>query len=81
MQMPVPNATPASFGDSVEVEEVVDAIETDQSDKNEIDRDDIVEQPRHDQNQNAGNDGDEWRDMGRGDDHDCPLGLRKIGWG
>jgi hypothetical protein len=79
MQMPATNATPASCGgDSVEVDEMVDAVETDQADKNEIDGDDEVEQPRHDQNQNAGNEGNERRDMGSGDDHDCPLGLERM---
>jgi hypothetical protein len=44
------------------MDEMVDAVEADQSDENEIERDDIVQKPRHDQNQNAG-----------GDDHgDCP---------
>jgi hypothetical protein len=71
MQTPATNATPASCGgDSVEVDEMVDAIETDQADKNEINRDDEVEQTRHDQNQNAGKERNERRDMSSGDDHD-----------
>jgi hypothetical protein len=79
MQMPATNATPASCGgDSVEVDEMVDAVEADQADKNEIDGDDEVQQPRQYQNQNAGNEGDKRRDMSGGDDHDCPLGLERM---
>jgi hypothetical protein len=67
MQIPAPNATPERR--SMPVDEMMDAIEPDQADEDEIDRDDIVEEPRHDQDQYAGNDGDERRDMGSGDDH------------
>src|SRR5271170_3031379 len=51
---------------------VVDAIEPRQSDNNEIDRNDEVQQPRHDQNEDAGNKGDKRRDMFGGDDHGFP---------
>jgi hypothetical protein len=54
---------------SVPVDEVMDAIEPDQSDENEIDSYDEIEQPRHDQDQNPGNESDNRRDMGSGDDH------------
>jgi hypothetical protein len=57
------------------VDEMVDVIETDQTDKNEVDGDDVIEEPRHDQNQNAGNDGDKRRDMGSGDDHDFSFSV------
>jgi hypothetical protein len=55
------------------VDEMMDVVETDQTDENEIDGDDVVEQPRHDQNQDAGNDGDKRREMSTGDDHDFVL--------
>jgi hypothetical protein len=55
------------------VDEVMDVIEADEADKDEIDGDNVVEKPRHDQDQDAGNDGDNRRDMGSGDDHDFVL--------
>jgi hypothetical protein len=55
------------------VDEVMDVVEADEADKDEIDGDNVVEQPRHDQDQDAGNDGDKRRDMGSGDDHDFVL--------
>src|SRR5580692_696625 len=51
------------------LDEVMDGIEPGQSDDNEIDRDDDIEKPRHDQDQNAGNEGHKRRDMGGGDNH------------
>ena len=54
---------------------MIDAIEPHQSDDNEIDRDDEVQQPRHDQNEDAGDKGDKRRDMGGGDDHGFASGL------
>jgi hypothetical protein len=68
MQMPAPNATPMRY--LMPVDEMMHVIETDQADEDEIDGDDIVEQPRHDQNQDAGNKCDKRRDMSSGDDHD-----------
>jgi hypothetical protein len=73
MQMLAANATPGAARRSMPVDEMVDAVEADQPDKNEVDGNDVIEQPRHDQNQDAGDKGDEWRDMGSGDDHDFPL--------
>ena len=68
-------------GSSTLMHPVVDAIEPRQSDNNEIDRDDEVQQPRHDQNEDAGNKGDKRRDMFGGDDHGfsyrfCCAGMR-----
>ncbi len=51
------------------VHEMIDGIEPDQSDDNEVDRDDIAQQSRHDQDEDAGEEGDKRRDVGRGDDH------------
>jgi hypothetical protein len=73
MQMLAANATPGAARRSMPVDEMVDAVEADQPDKNEVDGNDVIEQPRHDQNQDAGDKGDERRDMGSGDDHDFPL--------
>jgi hypothetical protein len=73
MQMLAANATPGAARRSMPVDEMVDAVEADQPDKNEVDGNDVIEQPRHDQNQDARDKGDERRDMGSGDDHDFPL--------
>jgi hypothetical protein len=55
--------------DSRLVDEVMDGIEPGQSDDNEIDRDNDIEKPRHDEDQNAGNECYKRRDMGGGDNH------------
>jgi len=47
----------------------MDGIEPGQSDDNEIDRDNDIEKPRHDEDQNAGDERHERRDMGGGDNH------------
>jgi hypothetical protein len=81
MQMPASNATPARCGDLVPVDEVVDAVEADEADENQIDGNDEIQKPRHDQNQYAGNERDERRDMGTGDNHGLSLGSGgKIGF-
>jgi hypothetical protein len=41
-------------------QKIAGAEQTDQADDDQIDRDDIVQQARHDQNQDAGNKGDQW---------------------
>jgi hypothetical protein len=53
-------------------EEMMDGVEPDQPFDDQIDGDDDVEKPRHDQNENAGNERDDRRDFGGGDDHDLP---------
>lgn len=45
-------------------DEVVSGIEADQSHDDQIDRHDEVQQPRHDRDQDAGEEGDERRDEG-----------------
>jgi hypothetical protein len=55
--------------DSRLIDEVMDGIEPGQSDDNEIDRDDDIEKPRHDQDQNAGDERHKRGDMGGGDNH------------
>jgi hypothetical protein len=83
MQMPAANATPMlGLPALMPVDEVMDVVEAHQADEDEIDGDDIVEEPRHDQDQDAGNDSDKRRDMGSSDDHDFVLlGFARIGWG
>ena len=73
MQMPAPIATPT--GRLMPVDEMMHVVETDQADEDEIDGDDVVEQPWHDQDQDTGDDGDERRDMSSGDDHDFPSSF------
>jgi hypothetical protein len=56
------------------VEEMMNAVEPNDTDDDQIDGDNDVEKPRHDQNENAGNERDNGRDFGGGDDHDFPRG-------
>jgi len=58
----------------VSADEVIDAVQSNEADDDEVDRDDVVQQPRHEQNQNAGDEGNERRDMGNGDGHEDLLG-------
>src|SRR3974390_1311719 len=44
--------------------EVMNGVETDETDQDQVDRDDIVQQPRHEQDQDPGNKPDQRRDMG-----------------
>jgi hypothetical protein len=73
MQMLAAIATPAAERRSMPVDEMVDAVQADQPDKNEVDGNDVIEQPRHEQNQDTGDKGNERRNMGSGDNHDFPL--------
>jgi hypothetical protein len=57
---------------------MMDGIEPHQSDDDEIDRDDEVEQPRHQQDENTADQSDKRRDMGGGDDHEKPLGFQVV---
>jgi hypothetical protein len=59
----------------VPIEEVMDAVEADDADEDQIDGNDVIEEARHDEDQDAGNNRDERRDMGRGDDHGLTLWL------
>src|SRR4249920_1369138 len=49
--------------------EMVDIVEPDQAYHDEVDGNDVVQQPRHYQNQNASDKGDERRDVGGGESH------------
>jgi hypothetical protein len=60
-------------------EEVMDGVEPDQPFDDELDGDDDVEKPRHDQDENAGNERDDRRDFGGGDDHDLPRRWIDLG--
>ena len=60
---------------------MVDAVEPDQACQDEVDGDDVVQQPRHDQDQNAGDKGDERRYVSDGEDQfKTPGMLRMIGF-
>jgi hypothetical protein len=53
--------------------------EPEQADNDQIDRDDEIEQPRHDQNENSGDQRDDRRQIGNGDGHgSLPLWRRKT---
>jgi hypothetical protein len=50
-------------------DEMVNVIEADEADEDQVDRYDEVQQPRHDQDQDSGEKGDNRRDMSDGDGH------------
>jgi hypothetical protein len=58
------------------IDEMMDVIEADQSDEDKVDGNNVIEKPRHDQNEYSGNEGDKRRDMGGGDNHGF-----SSGWG
>jgi hypothetical protein len=62
----------------MKIHPVMDRVELNEAGENQIDGDDVVEQPRYDQNQDPGKDGDKRRDMGSGDDHGFFPSVR---WG
>src|SRR3954469_12066168 len=49
--------------------EVIDTVEPHETDDDQVDRDDKVEQPRHEEDQDACNEGNKRRDMGDGQRH------------
>jgi hypothetical protein len=79
MQMPALIATPAfQSRTSMPAEPVVDGVELYQADENEVDGDNVIQQARDEQNEYPGDNGDERRDMGGGDDHDFSWVLGNI---
>jgi hypothetical protein len=52
--------------------EMIDRIEPDQADQDEVDGDDVVQQPWDDQDQNSRDEGDERRDVSDGQNHVKP---------
>src|SRR5215831_3646183 len=58
----------------VSADEVIDAVQSNEANDDQIDRDNVVQQPRHDQDQDAGDEGNERRDVGNGDGHEDLLG-------
>jgi hypothetical protein len=52
----------------------INAVQSNEADDDEVDGDDVVQQSRHDQDQNAGDEGNQWRNMGNGDGHEDLLG-------
>jgi hypothetical protein len=57
---------------------MMDIIEADKSNDDEVDGDDKVQQPRNDQNENAGDQRDKRGDMGSGDDHGFPYCWKTL---
>src|SRR5262245_2261496 len=55
-------------------DEMIDAVQSNEADDDQVDGDNVVQQSRHEQNQNAGDEGNERRDMGNGDGHEDLLG-------
>src|SRR6185295_1335920 len=54
---------------SASTHEVIDTVEAHQTDHDQVDRNDEIEQPRHEKDQDAGNEGNDRRDMGDGQRH------------
>jgi hypothetical protein len=71
--MPAPIATPAS--NSMEGDPMVDGVELHEADENQINGDDVVQEPRDKENKDSRNNGDKRRDMGGGDDHGFASGV------
>jgi hypothetical protein len=61
------------------VDEVVDRVEADQADDDEIEGNDEVQQPWNDQDQNAGDQRDNRRDVSDGEDHFKTPGMVESG--
>jgi hypothetical protein len=53
----------------MKVDPVMDAVELHNADEDEIDRNDVAQQPRHQENEYPGNDGNKRSEMGSGNDH------------
>jgi hypothetical protein len=54
---------------SMEIDPVVDAVKLHEADENEINCDDVTQEPRNQQNENPGEDRDNGCQMGSGNDH------------
>ena len=77
MQLPTrmrPAPAIAATEAAASAEEVIDAVEPGQPHDDQVDRDDEVQQTRHDQDQDAGDQGDQRRDVGDGQSHGDLLG-------
>src|SRR5262249_40445598 len=66
---------PAAGGSA---DEVIDAVQSNEADDDEVDGHNVVQQSRHEQNQNAGDEGNQRRDMGNGDGHEDLLGSQSM---
>src|SRR5215510_11373421 len=62
----------------VSADEVIDAVQSNEADDDQVDGHNVVQQSRHEQNQNAGDEGNERRDMGNGDGHGDLLGSQLM---
>src|SRR5262245_37801858 len=77
MQLPTrmcPASAIAVTEAAASAEEVIDAVEPGEADDDQVDRHDEVQQARHDQDQDAGDQGDQRRDVGDGQSHGDLLG-------
>jgi hypothetical protein len=70
-QMAVPAA-------SASADEVIDAVKPSDADDDQVDRDDVVQQSRHEEDQDAGDKGNKWGDMGNGNGHWDLLGWQST---
>src|SRR5512133_2583000 len=59
-------------------DEVIETVQSNEADDDEVDGDNVVQQSRHEQNQNAGDEGNQRRDMGNGNGHDDLLGSQSM---
>jgi hypothetical protein len=58
--------------------EVMDAVEARDADNDQVDCYDVIQQPREEQNQNAGNERNKRRDMRKRDGHRDLLGWQSM---
>jgi hypothetical protein len=58
----------------VSVDEMIDAIQPDKSDDDKVNGNDIVQQSRHNQDQDARDEGNDWRKVCGSEGHDDLLG-------
>jgi hypothetical protein len=59
-------------------DEVMDAVEARDADNDQVDCHDVIQQPREEQNQNAGNERNKRRDMRKRDGHRDLLGWQSM---
>jgi hypothetical protein len=61
------------------MKEMMDGIEPHQTDENKVQGNNVIEQARHDQDQNAGDQRNNRRKLGGGDDHWISFKLQCFG--
>src|SRR6266487_6681286 len=68
----------ASAAATLSADEMINAIEPRDADDDQVDRHHVVQQPRHEEDQDAGDKGDKRRDMRNRDGHRDLLGWQST---